>query len=221
VATHFLNLDTALFTENRYDGLMICGINSAGEADDSRPTQDVIGKSFFSDGHFLDVGGNYRRRITKWFELFGHPLAPDAPGPFERSVVQTNWRDDQSPTAGVLSSPAALAQKWDNFAFHVTTLRPKLLMFMGTSLLTALNSPECVALAERLLGKRVEKDPWKNMATANGELGVAVGIQHWEQLPIIALPHPSRQAWSDEYIGSFRSDISPLISAYKDERRFR
>jgi hypothetical protein len=207
VAKHFLNLDTALFKQNRYDGLMICGINSAGEADDTRPTQDVIGGSFFSDARFVDVGGN-------------HPLAPEEPGPFERSVVQTNWRDDQSPSAGTLSSPAALAQAWDNFAFHITTLRPKLLMFMGTSLLTALNSPECLEPAQELLGERLEENPWKNMPKANGELGVAVGLQRWGKLPIVALPHPSRQTWSDEYIASFKSDISPLISAYKAERGF-
>jgi hypothetical protein len=221
-----LLLDTALYKENRYDGLMICGVNSAGEVDDSLPTRDVIGESFFSDdgghGRCDGPGRGYRPRIVRWFELFGHPLATQAPGAFERSILQTNWRYDQSPTAKGRDTPAALAEHWENFAHHVEVLQPKLIMFMGVRLLEALNSSTCLPRARQLLGERVsDGSPWEHRTLRNGKVGPAsAGFQQWERLSIVALPHPSRRIWSDEYIASFKDRISPMIAAYKSERKF-
>ena len=144
MADHFLNLATSQFPENREGGLMICGINWGGPEDAAALTQDVFGDSFFSDARFVAGPSPYRRNIIRWFELFGHPLAgsESEAGPFERSVVQTNWRSDQSPHVKGESAHAELVRAWGNFEFHVEQLKPRLLMFMGVNLLETLNSTE-------------------------------------------------------------------------------
>ncbi len=44
-----------------------------------------------------------------------------------------------------------------------------------------------------------------------------VGFQRWKRFPIVALPHPSRHYWTDEYIASFKELMSSLIADYKAE----
>jgi hypothetical protein len=130
---HYLNLDTRLYEDGSSGGLMICGYNSAGPVDTAVPTGPVHGESFFSDDRLVGVGGGYRRKIVRWFELLGHPLAgaESRAGPFERSIVQTNWLTDQSPNLNGRSIVPELVRARANFEFHVEQLKPRLVFFMG------------------------------------------------------------------------------------------
>jgi hypothetical protein len=220
----FLNLATAEFDENRTGGLMICGINWGGPEDDSPLAKDEFGKSFFSDARFADGPSPYRRNILRWFSLFGQPLAgseKDA-GPFERSIVQTNWLSDQSPNVSGKALGPELLREWDNMVFHLARLKPRLLMFMGAQLLEALNTRECLSGCVRLFGPVTQPLRWENRPARRGEAaeGVALGFQKFESLQVIGFPHPS---WprSDDYIASFKDAVSPLIAAYKAERGFQ
>src|SRR5205823_4701408 len=107
---------TKLFDENQRAGLMICGINWGSDPDGPQSTEEV---SFFSDHHVNDYV--YRNRIVRWFALWGHPLevTPEKAGPFERSIVQTNWWPDQSRTTGTTSVYDRCVREWANIEQHL------------------------------------------------------------------------------------------------------
>ncbi len=221
----YLNLATRVFDENHIGGLMICGINWGGPEDSTPLTKDEFGESFFSDARFADGPSPYRRNVVRWFFLLGHPLAGSekGAGPFERSIVQTNWLPDQSPNMSGRATRLELVGEWGNFQFHLERLKPKLLMFMGVQLLEALNSPECLAGTVHIFGPAAHAPRWETRpirTNVEEKEGVAVGFQRFERLQVIAFPHPS---WprSDDYIASFHDAVSPLIAAYKAERGFK
>jgi hypothetical protein len=222
--THFLNLATALYPENSSDGLAICGMNWGGDPDpDFQWTRDVVGDSFFSDPRSNDYP--YQRRLLRWFERLGHPLATteDRAGAFERSIIQTNWIPNQSPNMRGSDLGGECVRNLGNFEFHMERLRPKLLLFTSVALLDALNSPSCIGAARRVFGWGPRPDVLTRSIEVAGKRHkrFRVGFQKFERVQIIALPHPSgSRGLSDEYIAAFADVIGALLAEYKAERGF-
>ena len=216
-----LNIATASFSENRKAGLMICGINWGGSADNPSGNEPA---SFFSDVRYNNYP--YRNRLLKWFELLGHPLecTEEKAGPFERSIVQTNWLSSQSPNMHGKSLYTECVHEWGNFAFHVETLQPKLVVFLSVTLLDILNSATCIENARRLFGAETSAQLMRKDVLTEGKVlkRFRIGMQRFGGTQIIALPHPTgSRGLSDEYIRTFAKDISPLLQRYKVERGFK
>ena len=221
---HFFNLATAPTTENSDSGLMICGINWGGAEDsDYVWSRDILGDSFFSDRRFNDYP--YRNRVVRWFERLGHPLASDvaAAGPFERSIVQTNWMRSQAPNMHGRDLHAECVREWGNFEFHVQRLRPRLIVFMSVQLLEVLNSPPCIGGARRLFGSEAPVDV-QTRDLVRGEKRhkrFRVASQKFERAHCLALPHPTgTRGLSDDYVAAFADVIDPLLRQYKSQRGF-
>lgn len=226
MAAKELNTTTASFTENREGGLMICGINWGGSEDETPNDGDNLKKerkSFFSDA---DVNNwPYRNRLLRWFELFGHPLrtTEDLSNQFERSIIQTNWLSSQSKNMAGKSIRAECISEWDNFAWHVQTIKPKIIVFLSVSLLDTLNSSACVENAKLILGDSEKAIYYKKTVPDNGKAlkRFRVGVQNFKRTTIIALPHPTgSKGLSHKYIQAFKPEIYPILQKYKNERGF-
>lgn len=222
--THFLNLATALYPENASGGLAICGMNWGGDPDpDFQWTCDVVGDSFFSDQRSNDYP--YQRRLLRWFERFGHPLATteQGAGAFERSIIQTNWIPNQAPNMDGTDLHGECVRNLSNFEFHMERFRPKLLLLTSVALLDVLNSSSCIGAARRLFGSESRADVLTRSIEVGGKRHkrFRVGVQRFERVQIIALPHPSgSRGLGDEYIAAFADVIGPILARYKAERGF-
>jgi hypothetical protein len=222
----YLNLATAPFPENRQGGLIICGINWGGPEDSTPLSHDVYGESFFSDGRYVAGPSPYRRNIIRWFDLLGHPLAmteADA-GPFERSIVQTNWMSDQAPNMRSKDTFSQLVATWENFEFHVARLEPRVIMFMGVGLLEAMNSAALAPRAERLLGRSgsVRWEAPEVVYQGRARRSLSFGLQEFERANVVALPHASGTiGLTDGHIEALTPRVSPVIARYKADRGFR
>ena len=221
-----LNTTTASFTENREGGLMICGINWGGSEEETPNDGDTLKKekkSFFSDA---DVNNwPYRNRLLTWFELFGHPLktTENMSNQFERSIIQTNWLSSQSKNMAGKSLRAECIREWDNFEWHVQTIRPKIIIFLSVSLLDTLNSSACAEKANLLLGKPEKSNFYRKTVFSNGKVlkRFRVGVQNFKNTTVIALPHPTGSiGLSNNYIQSFKPEVYPILEKYKNERGF-
>ena len=218
---HKLNVPTASFFENQKDGLMICGINWGGSPDNPSEEESA---SFFSDIRYNNY--RYRTKFLKWFELFGHPLQvkEETAGPFERSIVQTNWLSSQSQSMRGKHLPSEYVREWENFEFHVQQLQPKFIIFLSVTMLGTLNSRNCLEKARRLFGPEAPVQILQKDVTSGGKLlkRFRIGIQKFGDIQIVALPHPTGSiGLSDEYIREFAEDISPLLDHYKIVRGFK
>lgn len=215
-----LNVATAWFDENIRNGLMICGINWGGDASGDAPRH---APSFFSD-HAANRFP-YRNRILTWFSLFGHPLQTVAgrEGGFERSIVQTNWLDTQSPNMQGKALHHEFVGNWENMAHHLDALRPRLILFLSATLLDALNSPGIFPEAQHILGCADRPLFLQKEVTSHGRRlkRFRVGMQDFEHTSVIALPHPTgSKGLSNEYISAFAPEISAHIANYKESRNF-
>lgn len=211
-----LNVMTACFDENRAGGIMVCGINWGGDPN-GEPSHESA--SFFSDEAVNNYP--YRNRLLKWFNLWGEPLETKRgkEGAFERSIVQTNWLSDQTPTMHGRSIVEACVAKKSDFLFHLQTLRPRIILFCGSTLSKALNDPRCKAGAEGSLGVSTSLC-WlqKHHRDADGKVckRFRVGIQRFGQCDVVGLPHPTGcHGLSDDYIKEFRPEISRILQTFR------
>jgi hypothetical protein len=215
-----VNIATNLFDENRRAGLMICGINWGSDPDAPQSEEKA---SFFSDRSVNDE--EYRDRLVKWFALWGHPLesTSEKAGPFERSIVQTNWWPDQSRTIETKSVYDECVREWGNFERDLAELQPAVILFLSVELMHALNSPACAAAAQRILGSASPPRVLTHDVQRDGRAlkRFRVGFQNFERAEVVALPHPTGSVGLfDEYIASFTDEIAPVIARYKAHRGF-
>lgn len=215
-----LNTATEWYTENRRNGLMICGINWGGnESDDAQDNST----SFFSDGTVNRYP--YRDRLVTWFSLFGHPLESVAgkESAFERSIVQTNWLRSQSPNMRGKSLYHECIRDSKNMVEHLSVLQPRLIILLSVSLLDALNSKEISSQVNEFLGAAQRPYVVKKDVVFGGKKlkRFRVGFQEFERASVIALPHPTGSIGiSNDYISAFAPEISARIDAYKTYRAF-
>lgn len=214
-----INTATACFAENRKAGIMICGINWGGSPEEESTEEK---ESFFSDSSVNSYP--YRNRLLVWFELFGHPLStkPENAGVFEKSIIQTNWLNNQSPNMNGKSLYTECVNQWANFEYHLSTLEPKIIVFLSVSLLDTLNSQACIKNATKTLGEACKPDYFQK-DIYHGEKKLKrfrVGIQKFSKTTIIALPHPTgSRGLSNDYISAFKPEINPIFEAFKNENR--
>ena len=211
-----LNLATAIFDENKNGGIMICGINWGGDPSD-KPNPEK--PSFFSDATVNNYP--YRNRLLRWFQLWGQPLqtARGEDGPFERSIVQTNWLPDQERTMHGQDIFRKCIEQKDNFFAHVRALRPRVILFCGSTLIRVLNDPSCIEDATACLGSPDKMKLLTKNVLENGKTlkRFRIGLQRFEHCNVVAVPHPTgSKGLSDSYIAAFRSEV---WSVFEDVRR--
>lgn len=216
IAASSLNIATELFPEGEKGGLLLCGVNWGGSPSEAGRDEPA---SFFSDRNVNNYP--YRNRLVRWFSYWGHPLEQikGREGPFERSIVQTNWLYGQSENMRGKDIASECSASPDAFFLHLDQLQPKLVLLVGISLLEALNSTPCLALAARSLG--VAQPPLiyrKDVFDGSKKLrAFRVGVQSFENGTVIALPHPTGSiGLSDRYIEAFRPELGPELATFKN-----
>jgi len=217
-----LNIPTKEFEENRRAGLLICGINWGG-GPDAPPVERP--RSFFSDTWASPF--SYTEALVEWFGLWGHPLQTTEAlaGPFERSLVQTNWLPTETPNADGITTED-LVSAWGNFEWHVRALQPSFLLLLSVTQLDALNDARCQERATALLG-RVLTQEQVNLPAYDGRPvpNLRAIVQQRAGIQVVALPHPSRRVWAKhgdykQYMRSLSGVMSPLLERYKRDRGF-
>ena len=202
-----LNLGNAIYEGlNDQNGLMICGYEWGQEADRKEQIikPDMSKNCTFSNkslryGDAAKTWIKYDKRIRTWFSMWGHPLNEDGEGnDFDKTIIQTNWalgsKEQSDPIHFYLKD-----ENIDNFIFHINTLKPKLIFFMGNQLLTKLlRSQKVWDKFTPIMGDEIEKLQVLRMANYNGALTY---INKFENCTVVGLPHPSSsRGLRNEYI---------------------
>ena len=223
---------TRFYPESRRNGLMICGIewgHSKHEVDNGDER-----KTFFSDGS-VPTGHPYRPRLIEWFKLFGHPLREDCGSvkedcnkrcQFECSIIQTNWLTGDAHDIGKRNIIQECIDARGQFFRRLEALQPRLIIFVSVNLLRALNAPQCLPEAQRILGVPLQKEPDIHQLDIpplpNGKAfkKFNFGFQRFERTQVLALLHPASRGLASEYVRAFASEVGPHIQRFKDAMEF-
>ena len=210
-----LNVETGWFDENKDSGIMICGINWGGDPSKTYPGQRP---SFFSDKEVSNY--SYRNRLSRWFELWGHPLEIESgrEGPFERSITQTNWLLDRDATMKKRDTFSECKEQHNNFLFHVRVLNPRLIILCGIVLNDVLRSLSRANLLNDEFGRIISSRTLRKdvFASVKKLKRFRVEVDEYEKRTVLALPHPTGSiGLSDNYIAAFKSDVSPIFAEFK------
>jgi len=222
-----LNTATSIFKGfNNPSGIFLCGYEWGGDPSNEAPDQDKLNNIPHTFSNKVPAYGDiartwpYDKRIIKWFGLWGHPLSTqELGGDFEKTLIQTNWCDTQAinmehvDVAKKLLDPPQI----DNFIFHVKTLQPKIIFFFGIRQIDCLQRSQVFSRFEEIAGKCQKKLEFPKKPT-NG-IRFRVGFQKFENIQVIALPHPSgSRGVQDLYIASFKDEIGKILSDFKTSR---
>lgn len=147
-----LNVGNSLFSGlNDRRGIAICGYEWGFSKKDQEQFSNGAEPEF--DPHAITTFPNkvpahgeraldwiYERKIIKWFGLWGHPLSRQGvDGVFERCLVQTNWCNTEGHHIEEnYFQKLSANDQIENFLFHVRTLDPALLLFMGSAMIDVL-----------------------------------------------------------------------------------
>ena len=230
-----INVATGIFEGyNDRQGIMLCGYEwgdnkSQEELNDEpvvvEPPAD-IGVIFSNKAPYYGAIADtwpYDRRIRHWFGLWGHELGREGTGgPFEKCLLQTNWCDSQAPNmdgqnyAEKLLHPSQV----ENFLHHVKSFQPRLILFLGSSMINFLNSPLVIAGFTRAVGPITEHLSFQQKEFSGRRF--RVGFQGFESCQVVSLPHPSgSHGLSDTYIGLFANEIGARIQVVKREKNIQ
>lgn len=218
-----LPVHTLIGDENKEGGLLLCGLNHGYSKEDER--QDAAGidrsdpyKSFFSDKEVNDY--KFRNKLVKWFSLWGHPLEGDKclAGPFERSLVQTNWLQSCSRDMGGVNVYQACIGESESFLRTCEILKPGAIFFFGKEMLPAFTSPELAERVESIFGTKLGATDWRQENVyQEGRLlrRFKVGFQRYANLNVVSLPHATgAQGIADDYISAFRPKMSEVLDSW-------
>lgn len=227
-----LNLGNSIFPGlNEKRGILICGYEWGFSQEDQRlfageatPFFDKNAETTFSNKTPAHgdraLAWRYDKRITKWFELWGHPLSrEDLGGQFEKCIVQTNWCDTEGHHIAEnyyakLSDPAQVK----NFIFHVKELDPSLVLFMGSAMIDVLQSEAVMREFVGVVGRQTS--PLQKVQKEFRGRRFRVGFQGFERCNVVSLPHPSSsRGLNNEYIQLFGAEIGNFISLVKLSKR--
>lgn len=226
-----LNLGNSIFPGlNDKSGLMICGYEwglSKRDAEkiETSPLKRANTPHTFANKS-LEYGPiaetwPYDKKIVEWFGLWGHPLnRKELGGDFEKSLIQTNWCDTENNRMESNYLTKLLApENVENFLFHLEELKPKLILFMGSSLMKALQHPSTKPKVIKIIGQTTY--PLKEIQKQHTGTRFKISIESFESCTIISLPHPTgSRGLSYDYIKLFTPEISDLIEQYKASRGF-
>lgn len=216
-----LNIGHSRFAgENDSGGLMICGYEwGHTKRDQAEPPvgDPSVPITFANKADRYGVTARRWRfdaRIRGWFRLWGHPLSSSPPGPFERSIVQTNWcRTQGHKLEGNVAARLAEGGSVGNFLHHVEQLQPSVMLLMGTALNGALTSPGVLDRFVEHVGSR--------MACSERTIGEAgrsfrVWFHDFERCSVVILPHPSGSyGLKGEYIADLRAPMGERLARYR------
>jgi len=211
-----VNTETKRYPENERGGFVICGANWGGEP--PNPATYVPDEpSFFSDPKVSDYP--YRNKLLSWFDLLGHPLSRDVAGPFERSIVQTNWLSgahyQSRRVDGDLLSYCREPQMVEDVVRRFRLLQPRLILFASA---TVFNAFVCVSESfGDTLGAPVGsvETAWCRPPTSGSRSARAM-LARFGKCNVMGLPHPTGQAAvANASILSFRPLLSPIISDFR------
>lgn len=198
------------YAENLTGGVMVCGINFGFTKDEEKNeasgiVQEAEVLSFFSDQTVNNT--KFRNRVLKWLRSWKIDLngQPNKEGHLEKIYFQTNWIDSQ--TRDVKSEGAinneTLVKYSSGFLCLVEHRKPRIIVFVGSSLIQAFNDIRLRAGIEAVLGARSGN---AQILDINADLykgrRFKVFFQKFGETHILCLPHPQTRGLSDEYIAS-------------------
>ena len=220
-----LNLANSIFAGfNDKNGLMICGYEW-GEESQSKGQEviiDMTKECTFSNkslryGDVAKTWIKYDKRIRTWFSMWGHPLNEEGLGDaFDKMIVQTNWAVESKKSRSAIPFYKQ-DENVDNFIAHIEELRPKVILFMGSELLTkVLKFYKVRDKFTPIMGNEIEKLQTFRMPDYHGSLAY---INKFENCTVVGLPHPSSgRGITNEYIEFCGSELNPIISQFKKDR---
>lgn len=207
---------------NERGGLVICGYEWGYSAKDEELESDPeryaeMKEHLASIQTFHSKGWDspYDRRIHKWFSMFGHPLGEgDGFSDFDKCVLQTNWSDDQGNRVSDYEKFMSEHNK-ANFLSIMREYRPSLLIFMGVLQIQYMQDPTIRDTIEEIFGPETSPLRFTRKEEFEGKK-FRVAFQSFENLSVIALPHPSGSiGLSDAYIGLYAQEIGEQIAEVK------
>ena len=217
-----INVAHSEFAEQK-GGLMICGYEwGESKADQAGGAGDSIGHAIDWNAVCTFANKNvrygpraltwaYDARIRKWFGMWGFELDTACPGSFEKSIVQTNWCDTQNHNMNGNYERLNDDDQVDNFLAHVDHFRPRMILFMGSQMIHALQRPATIARFQSQMGQITNPLTFSQKPFEGRRFRVA--FQSFENCEVVCLPHPSgSHGLSDDYIDLFSSQIGALIA---------
>jgi hypothetical protein len=222
-----LNVATGVFEGlNDHEGIMLCGYEWGD--DGTEETFDIPSKhslnlpniSTFASKvqHYGHIANKwpYDNRIISWFKLWGHELNRNTPGPFEKTIIQTNWCNTEGRyIEGNYWTKLLADDQIENFIYHIEYFKPRLLFFFGSEIIKILQHEKVLPRFIAIMGNITKPLLFKQDSSFSGRR-FKIGFQSFKKCNVIALPHPSgSRGLSDEYIKSFAADIAFSIEDVK------
>lgn len=210
---------------NDRGGIVICGYEWGFSAKDEALENDAeryaeVKEHLASTQTFSSKGWDspYDRRIHKWFSMFGQPLGEDGGfSDFDKCILQTNWCDDMDNQVSDYEKFLSDANR-ANFLGIMREFRPSLVLFMGIKQIEYLQDARVKPAIEQLAGPEVSPLRFERKEEFDGKK-FRLAFQEFENLSIIALPHPSgSMGLSDAYIDLFAAEIGEQIADFKRKR---
>lgn len=224
-----LNIGNSLFKGlNDKRGIVICGYEWGFSKEDQRlfadgnePPFDPTATTTFSNkvpayGERA-LAWRYDKRIIKWFDLWGHPLSRQGlDGAFERCLVQTNWCSTQGHhIEGNYYQKLSQEEHVENFLFHIQTLNPSIILFMGSAMIDVLQVDGVMKGFVKTAGNQLDPRPRKIQKEFAGRR-FKISFQSFEHCEVVCLPHPSSSVGlRDHYISLFKEEIGEQIAQVK------
>jgi len=216
-----LPIHTKIYLQNSNGGILLCGINHGysendKKLDESGANREDPHKSFFSDEEVNDYP--FLNNIVKWFSFRGYRLNgnSEAAGGLVKSIVQTNWLQTCSNNMNGVNTQQACVQDNDSFLETCESLKPKIIILFSKELFWAFNSDSLNARVKSIFGNKINNAEWlQKDVVVDGKkcIKFKVGFQKYERLNVISLPHAtSARGLSDDYIASFKPEISQIIN---------
>lgn len=226
-----LNLANSLFCGfNDKESLMICGYEWGESKQDQeldkdgiQPIIDMSVECTFSNKSTRYGAAAFKwpydKNIKKWFQFWGHPLNEESLGSdFDKCIIQTNWANTSNPN---IKNYSHFLEKEavDNFIYHIEILRPKLILFMGSQLISLLRNIDVWYKFTAIVGQEIEPLKILQKTDLQGVRRFKVYFNKFEHCQVVCLPHPSSsRGLSDEYIKLFKPELEALISEYKKQK---
>ncbi|MBT00052.1 MAG: hypothetical protein CMI01_15430 [Oceanospirillaceae bacterium] len=197
--------------ENMSGGIMVCGYNFGFSREDEANEMTGIQnereeKSFFSDPSVN--GTRFKNKLVTLIQSWGVPLQTDpchASG-FERSFFQTNWimTQTRSITGAEKIDIETLVENSESILNLIERRAPRVILFVGSQLIEALNDIRIRGDVERILGARPGNAVHHVSDVPTTGRQFKVLIQQFPHTTVVSIPHVTgTQGLRDDYMEGF------------------
>lgn len=204
---------------NLQNGIIICGINFGYSDEDARleeagQTHELDAPSYFSDTRVNNT--IFRNRILKWLLSWDIPLStkPGNETELDYTFFQTNWLNTQSHDISTDEkiTNKTLVDDSDGILGLIESRKPRLVIFVGSMLIEALNDISIRDRIESLIGKRPGNAIIHYSANSDPqEKRFKVLTQDFEFTRVVSLPHTNTIGLSDAYMAGFKELLQEKI----------